>query len=133
MVFAAGNQITCIAIHFGGAATLLSKYKDDRTHYKEAIKVCTEMRFRPEIALTDLQLVELLLERYLNVVGSNPTPATKRILALFPRSFRRRIPAGYPPESHALPQITGTLVEKTMDRAEFSCTVQSWNWTPVRL
>ena len=33
-----------------------------RTHYKEALKVATDMRFRPEIALTRLQLAELLLE-----------------------------------------------------------------------
>ena len=34
------------------------------TNYQEAIGVCTEMRFRPELALTRLQLAELLLEHY---------------------------------------------------------------------
>jgi uncharacterized protein (DUF924 family) len=31
---------------------------------ESAIRVCTEMRFRPELALTRLQLAELLLEHY---------------------------------------------------------------------
>jgi uncharacterized protein (DUF924 family) len=30
----------------------------------EAIRVCTEMSYRPELALTRLQLAELLLEHY---------------------------------------------------------------------
>jgi len=34
------------------------------SHYQEAIRACTEMRFRPELALTRLQLAELLLEHY---------------------------------------------------------------------
>jgi len=56
---------TCVARHLGGAAALLDRYEEARQHYKEAIKVCTEMRFRPELALTRLQLAELLLEHYL--------------------------------------------------------------------
>jgi len=32
------------------------KYDEARKYYEEAIKVCTEMRFRPEAALTWLQL-----------------------------------------------------------------------------
>jgi len=48
----------------GSAAALLGKYDESRQHYQEAIKVCTEMRFRPELALTRLQLAELLLEHY---------------------------------------------------------------------
>jgi tetratricopeptide (TPR) repeat protein/archaellum biogenesis ATPase FlaH len=57
---------TCIARHMGGAAALLGRYEEARNHYGEAIKVCTEMRFRPELALTRLQLAELLLEHYPN-------------------------------------------------------------------
>jgi tetratricopeptide (TPR) repeat protein len=55
---------TCKSRHLGGAAALLGRYEDARKYYQEAIKVCTEMRFRPELALTRLQLAELLLERY---------------------------------------------------------------------
>jgi tetratricopeptide (TPR) repeat protein len=55
---------TCTARHLGGASALLGKYDEARKYYQEAIKVCTEVKFRPEIALTRLQLAELLLEHY---------------------------------------------------------------------
>jgi tetratricopeptide (TPR) repeat protein len=55
---------TCVARHLGGAAALLGRYEEACKHYREAIKVCTEMKFRPELALTRLQLAELLLEHY---------------------------------------------------------------------
>jgi tetratricopeptide (TPR) repeat protein len=55
---------TCVPRHLGGAAALLGRYDEARQYYQEAIKVCTEMRFRPELALTRLQIAELLLERY---------------------------------------------------------------------
>jgi tetratricopeptide (TPR) repeat protein len=55
---------TCVARHLGAAAALLGRYEEARKHYEEAIKVCTDMRFRPELALTRLQLAELLLEHY---------------------------------------------------------------------
>jgi tetratricopeptide (TPR) repeat protein len=57
---------TCVARHLGGAAALLGRHREAREHYKEAIKVGTEMKFRPELALTRLQLAELLLEHYLD-------------------------------------------------------------------
>jgi tetratricopeptide (TPR) repeat protein len=55
---------TCTSRHLGGAAALLGRYDEACEHYQEAIKVCTEMKFRPELALTRLQLAELLLEHY---------------------------------------------------------------------
>jgi transposase-like protein len=55
---------TCVARHFGGAASLLNRFEEARKYYQEAIKVCTEMRFRPELTLTLLQLAELLIEHY---------------------------------------------------------------------
>jgi tetratricopeptide (TPR) repeat protein len=55
---------TCIPRHMGGAAALLERYEEARNHYQEAIKVCTEMRFRPELALSRLELSELLLKHY---------------------------------------------------------------------
>jgi hypothetical protein len=42
------------------------KPTEARKYYQEAIKVCKEMRFRPELALSRLQLAELLLEHYPN-------------------------------------------------------------------
>jgi tetratricopeptide (TPR) repeat protein len=68
---AAGRAVTsglfwavCVARHLGGACALLNKPDEARRYYQEAIKVCTETRFRPELALSRLQLAELLLEHY---------------------------------------------------------------------
>jgi tRNA A-37 threonylcarbamoyl transferase component Bud32/archaellum biogenesis ATPase FlaH len=55
---------TCIPRHLGAAAALLGRIVEARKYYDEAAKVTTEMRFRPELALTRLQLAELLLEHY---------------------------------------------------------------------
>jgi len=55
---------TCTGRHLGGAAAFLGRHDEARKYYQEAIRVCTEMRFRPELALTRLQLAELLLEHY---------------------------------------------------------------------
>jgi tetratricopeptide (TPR) repeat protein len=55
---------SCIARHLGAAAAFLGRYQEARQHYQEAMVVCTEMRFRPELALTRLQLAELLLVHY---------------------------------------------------------------------
>jgi tetratricopeptide (TPR) repeat protein len=55
---------TCTGRHLGGAAAFLGRHDEARKYYREAIKVCTEMRFRPELALSHLQLAELLLEHY---------------------------------------------------------------------
>ncbi|MBL7175879.1 MAG: hypothetical protein ISS66_08655 [Desulfobacteraceae bacterium] len=55
---------TCVPRHLGGAAALLGRSDEARKYYQEAIKVTTEMPFRPELALTRLQLTELLLEHY---------------------------------------------------------------------
>jgi tetratricopeptide (TPR) repeat protein len=55
---------TCIVRHLGAAAALLGRYDQARKYYQKAIKICMEMKFRPELALTRLQLAELLLEHY---------------------------------------------------------------------
>jgi tetratricopeptide (TPR) repeat protein len=55
---------TCAGRHLGAAAVLLGRPDEGRTYYQKAIKDCTEMKFRPELALTRLQLAELLLEHY---------------------------------------------------------------------
>jgi len=58
------GHMTCIARHLGAAAALLGRPDEARKYYQEAVRVTTEMRFRPELALTRLQLAELLLEHY---------------------------------------------------------------------
>jgi len=55
---------TCAGRHLGAAAAFLGRPNEARKYYQEAIKACTEMKFRPELALTRLQLAELLLEHY---------------------------------------------------------------------
>ncbi len=55
---------TCVPRHLGAAAAILGKPEEARKYYDEAVKVTTEMRFRPELALTRLELAELLLEHY---------------------------------------------------------------------
>jgi tetratricopeptide (TPR) repeat protein len=55
---------TCKSRHLGDAAAFLGKPNEARKYYAEAINICSEIRFRPELALTRLQLAELLLEHY---------------------------------------------------------------------
>jgi tetratricopeptide (TPR) repeat protein len=55
---------TCAGRHMGAAAALLGRNEEARKYYQKAIKDCSEMPFRPELALTHLQLAELLLEHY---------------------------------------------------------------------
>src|SRR3990172_7307051 len=57
----AANGLTCLARHLGAAAALLGKAEEARAHYHQALELCAKIRFRPEIALTRLQLAELLL------------------------------------------------------------------------
>jgi DNA-binding CsgD family transcriptional regulator len=45
----------------GGAAVLLGERAQAQAYYEQALEVCTKIGFRPEIALTHLQLAELLL------------------------------------------------------------------------
>ena len=55
---------TCIPRHLAGAAALLGRFVEARKHFQEALKICTGMNLRPELALTRLQLAELLFEHY---------------------------------------------------------------------
>jgi hypothetical protein len=48
----------------GGAAALLGETGKARGYYQQAIEICEKVRFRPELALTRLELAELMLERY---------------------------------------------------------------------
>ena len=56
--------MTCIARHLGAAAAVLGRPEEARTHYQDALKVTTDMQFRPKLALTRFQMAELLFERY---------------------------------------------------------------------
>ena len=55
---------TCAGRHLGAAAAFLDRPAEARKYYQKTIRACTDMRFRPELALTRLQLAELLLEHY---------------------------------------------------------------------
>ena len=55
---------TCPARHLGAAAALLGEPEKARVYDNQAHDVAGRIRFRPEIALTRLQLAELLLEHY---------------------------------------------------------------------
>jgi len=62
--FISFGALTCTTRHLGAAAALLGRPEEARKYYEEALKITTEMKFRPEIALTRLNLAELLLEHY---------------------------------------------------------------------
>jgi tetratricopeptide (TPR) repeat protein len=55
---------TCVARHLGGCAALLGEAEKARNYDRQALELCNKIGFRPEIALTRLQLAELLLEHY---------------------------------------------------------------------
>jgi tetratricopeptide (TPR) repeat protein len=54
----------CIGRHLGDAAAFLGRGEDARAFYEQAIDVSTRARFRPEVALSDLGLAEVLLDHY---------------------------------------------------------------------
>ena len=68
----AGNTLATTGVLLGTTALPVTSVRrrpprqtdEAREHYQEAIRVCTEMRFRPELALSRLQLAELLLDHY---------------------------------------------------------------------
>lgn len=55
---------TCVSRYLGAAAAMLKRPDEARSHYRDALKVATDMRIRPEIALTRFKLAELLSEYY---------------------------------------------------------------------
>ena len=59
-----GNAAATPARHLGGASALLGDYNPARGYYAQALEAAGKIRFRPEIALTRLQLAELLLDHY---------------------------------------------------------------------
>ncbi len=58
------GDLTCPSRHLGAAAVFLGRPEEARVYYDEAMDMATRLRFRPEIALTRLELAELLLTHY---------------------------------------------------------------------
>jgi tetratricopeptide (TPR) repeat protein len=58
------QSVGAIARVLGDAAKLLDKPNEARAYYEEAIEVCAAFRYRPELALSHLELAEVLLEHY---------------------------------------------------------------------
>jgi len=54
----------CVPRLLGAAAALLGRPEEARKYCDEALRVTTGMKWRPELALTRLELAELLLEHY---------------------------------------------------------------------
>jgi tetratricopeptide (TPR) repeat protein len=59
--FAKGPGVSYARL-LGGAAALLGEREQGHAYYQQALEVCGPIRFRPEIALTHLQLAELQLQ-----------------------------------------------------------------------
>jgi ATP/maltotriose-dependent transcriptional regulator MalT len=57
---------SCIARQLGVAAAFLGRFEEARNYFRQALKICTDTRFLPELTLTRLHLAELLLLHYPN-------------------------------------------------------------------
>jgi DNA-binding CsgD family transcriptional regulator len=57
------HDLVSIGRLLGEAAMFLGRPTDARQYYQQALDVCTKVRFRPELALIQLDIVELLLEQ----------------------------------------------------------------------
>ncbi len=60
----ASQSLVCTFRLLGAAKALLGKNEEARADYKEALRVSTDFKFRPEVALTRLGIAELLLAHY---------------------------------------------------------------------
>jgi tetratricopeptide (TPR) repeat protein len=58
------RDLTCVARHLGAASALLGRADEARAYDEQAIDLCGRIRFKPEVALSRLQLAELLLDHY---------------------------------------------------------------------
>jgi class 3 adenylate cyclase/tetratricopeptide (TPR) repeat protein len=58
------GDLTCLSRLLGTAAAFLGRPEEARASYEEAMDMATRLRSRPEIALTRLELAELLLAHY---------------------------------------------------------------------
>jgi tetratricopeptide (TPR) repeat protein len=64
IVFSEAWMPSCLAARLGEASLLMGDTKEARRYFEQAVQVCTEVRFRPELALSRLGLAELLLDHY---------------------------------------------------------------------
>jgi class 3 adenylate cyclase len=105
--------LTVVARHLGAAAAFLGEPVRARAYYQQALAVAGQVRFRPELALTRLQLAELLLEHYPDEQAEalahldaaipelravHMQPALARALALRSRLAPQPAPAAASPE-----------------------------------
>jgi tetratricopeptide (TPR) repeat protein len=58
------RPLSCARL-LGGGAALLGEADKARAYYQQAIDVCSKVHFRPELALSQMELAELLLAHYL--------------------------------------------------------------------
>ena len=84
----ARNAYVGIARLLGGAAELLGEPQQARHYYRRAIDACEKIHFRPELALTRLELAELLLDEAVGgeasaprTEGGNRLPTTEELRA----------------------------------------------------
>jgi len=61
-----GAAVAAVARYVGAAAALLGDRAGAQRHYARALEWATQIRHRPEIALTRLAMTELLLDDVLN-------------------------------------------------------------------
>jgi DNA-binding CsgD family transcriptional regulator len=100
---------TCLARHLGAAAALNGDRISARAYYAQALQSAGKIGFRPEMALTHLQLSELLLEEadgagaieHLDLAipeleDMGMRPALERALALVPLANEQSAPRGSP-------------------------------------
>jgi tetratricopeptide (TPR) repeat protein len=64
IIFSEAWMPSCIAGRLAEASLLMGKTTEARRYFELAVRVCTEVRFRPELALSRLGLAELLLDHY---------------------------------------------------------------------
>ena len=64
LLFTEPDLTNCMGRDLGGAAVLLGQPEKARAYYLRGIAACEKGRHRPELALTRLQLAELLLGHY---------------------------------------------------------------------
>ena len=66
------GALVCPARLLGGAAALQNQQDEARELYRQALKLSEGMRNRPEVALTRLELAELLLDHYPDDPSTEP-------------------------------------------------------------
>jgi ATP/maltotriose-dependent transcriptional regulator MalT len=76
-----GVTLTGVARHLGAAAALLGDHAAARRYTEQALAVAGQVRNRPEVALSRLQLVELLLDDAASVRATPASPVRDEAVA----------------------------------------------------